>query len=95
MVSANASQEHSGKWTNYFGKVSRFCDTIGVGNFQAHGWLFIWKNRFDIKFKDVVGEGNQVTPELGYIRQRFFTQCHVINIEIFTFCQNPVNSNFP
>ena len=64
MVTANASQECSGKWTNYFGKISRFCDTIGVENFQAsHGWLFKWKNRFDIKFKDVVGEGNQVTPK--------------------------------
>ena len=36
-----------------------------VENFQAsHGWLFKWKNRFDIKFKDVVGEGNQVTPKM-------------------------------
>ena len=65
MVSANASQERSGKWINYFGKISGFCDTIGVENFQAfHGWLFIWKNRFDIKFKDVFGEGNQVSPEM-------------------------------
>ena len=36
-----------------------------IENFQAsHGWLLKWKNRFDIKFKDMVGEGNQVTPEM-------------------------------
>ena len=40
-------------------KSQDFATQLGIEN-----WLFKWKNLFDIKFKDVVGEGNKLTPEM-------------------------------
>ena len=45
-------------------KSQNLATQLGVENFQAsHVWLSKWKNRFDIKFKYVVG-GDQVTLEI-------------------------------
>ena len=47
-------------------KSREFSPKLRVESFQAsHGWVFKLKNRFDIKFKEVAGESNSVTPPPG------------------------------
>ena len=46
-------------------KVKDLAVKINIKGFQApHGWLNCWKNRYNVSFKTVSGEGNFCTTEM-------------------------------
>ena len=46
-------------------KAANYAKELGIEDFQASdGWLWRWKNRYNISFKSVAGESVDVTPEM-------------------------------